>query len=117
MQARTYVCCMHVRTTRIRTDDDGDLPVRLGEGVRCAAPGADDDGAMHGGTGDVAVRVPPQRASFLSGEDDPVGELVAGLDGTLCYVLRPVRPRVPWVVHAEPAKYRDMSPTCAIRTK
>ena len=76
--------------------------MRLREGVGGPAPGVDDDGAVHGGAVEVAVGVPPQRA-FLLGEDDPVGELAAGLDGALRYVRRAVRPWVPRLVHAVPA--------------
>ena len=85
----------------MRTEDDRYLLVRLPEGVGGAAPGVNDDGAVHGGAVEVAVRVPPQRA-FLLGEDDPVRELVAGLDRALSDVRRPVRPRVPRLVHAVP---------------
>ena len=85
------------------TEDDGHLLVRLGVRVGGAALGVDDDGAVHGGAVEVAVRVPPQRA-FFPGEDDPVGEAGAGLDGALRDVLRPVELRVPWLVHAMPVE-------------
>jgi hypothetical protein len=63
---------------------------------------ADDDGTVHGGTVHAAVRVPPQR-SFLLGEDNSVGEIVAGLDWTLCYVRWPIPPWASWLPHAMPA--------------
>jgi len=77
--------------------------VRPGVGVGGAALGVDDDGAVHGGAVEVAVRVPPQRALLL-GEDDLICEVGAGLDGALRDVLWPVRPRVPWLVHAVPVE-------------
>jgi hypothetical protein len=64
--------------------------------------GADDDGAVHGGTVHAAVRMPPQRA-FLLREDDLVGEIVAGLNWTLCYELWPIPPWASWLVHSMPA--------------
>jgi len=73
------------------------------EGEGGSAPGEDDDGAVHGGAVEAGVRVPPQRALLL-GEDDPVGEGGAGLDGALRDVLRPVGPRVPRLIHAVPAR-------------
>jgi len=78
--------------------------VRFLERVGSAAPGADDDGAVHGVPVEIAVRVPPQRA-FFPGEDDLVGEVVAGMDGALRDELRPVGPRVPRLVHAVPAPW------------
>ena len=84
-------------------EDDGHLLVRLCVGVDGAALGVDDDGAVHGGAVEVAVRVPPQRALLL-GEDDLVCEVGAGLDGALRDVLRPVGPRVPRLVHAMPVE-------------
>ena len=84
-----------------RTEDNGNLPVRLREGVGGAAPGMDDDGTVHGGAVEVAVRVPPKRSLFLR-QDDTVGEVAAGADGTLGNVLWPVGPRVAWLVHTMP---------------
>ena len=77
--------------------------MRLGVRVGGAALGVDDDGAVHGGAVEVAVRVPPDRALLLE-EDDPVGEVGAGLDGALRDVLRPVELRVPRLVHAMPVE-------------
>jgi len=82
-------------------EDDGHLLVWPGVGVDRATLRVDDDGAVHGGAVEVAVRVPPQRALLL-GEDDAVGQVGAGLDWALRDVLRPVGPRVPWLVHAVP---------------
>lgn len=96
VQATLYTCIA------LHTEDNGYLLVRLLEGEGGAALGVDDDGAVDGGAVEVAVRVPPQRALFL-GQDDPVREVGAGLDGALRYVLRPIRPRVPRLVHAVPA--------------
>ncbi|TVU28536.1 hypothetical protein EJB05_20057 [Eragrostis curvula] len=88
------------------TEDDGYLLVRLLVGVVGAALGVDDDGAVHGDAVEIAVRVPPERALLL-GEDDTIGEVGAGLDGTLRDVLRPIEPRVPRLVHAMPAFRTD----------
>jgi hypothetical protein len=74
-----------------RTKYDGYFFVWFPEWVGCAMAGADDDGAMHGGTVHAAVRMPLQRA-FLLREDDLVGEIVAGLDWALCYELWPIPP-------------------------
>ena len=65
--------------------------------------GEDDDGAVDGGAVEAGVGVPPERALFL-GEDDAVGEGGAGLDEALRDVLRPVRPRVPRLFLAVPAR-------------
>lgn len=66
----------------MHTEDDRYLLVRLLEGEGGAELGVDDNGAMDGGAVVVAVRVPPERALFLR-KDDGVGEVSAGLDGTL----------------------------------
>ena len=85
------------------TEDDWHLLVGLDVRVGGAALGVDDDGAMHGGAVEVAVRVPPDRA-LLVGEDDPVGEFGAGPDGALRDELRAVEPGVAWLVHAVPVE-------------
>jgi len=51
----------------------------------------------------AGVGVPPEHALFL-GKDDAVGEGGAGLDEALRDVLRPVRPRVPRLFLAVPAR-------------
>ena len=53
--------------------------------------------------GGAVVGVPPEHALFL-GKDDAVGEGGAGLDEALRDVLRPVRPRVPRLFLAVPAR-------------
>ncbi len=85
----------------VYTKDDGYLLVWLLEGEGGAALGVDDDGAVDGGAVEVAVRVPPQRALLLE-QDHLVGEVTAWPDRALRDELRPVRPRVPWLVHAVP---------------
>jgi hypothetical protein len=86
----------------VRTEYDGYFSVWFRERVGCTMTGTDDDGAVHGGTVHGGVRMPPQGA-FLLREDDSVGEIVAGLDWTLCYVLWPIPPWASWLIHAMPA--------------
>ena len=83
------------------TEYDGYLLVWLLEGEGGSELGVDDNGAVDCGAVEVAVRVPPERTLFLR-QDDPVGEVAAGADGTLGDVLRPVGPRVAWLVHTMP---------------
>ena len=87
-------------------EQDDRLAVGLGERVRAGA-GADDEGAVHGGAQEGAVRVPPQRA-LLPGHAEPVRVAAARPDRALRHHRRAVRPRRAPLEHAVPACTRRL---------
>jgi hypothetical protein len=73
-------------------EDDGLLPVGLGERVGLdAALGTDDERAIDGSAEEGDVGVPPQR-TLLCRHVEPVGVVAAGLDRALRHHHRTVRP-------------------------
>lgn len=79
----------HNRSESMTTEHDDEFLEGVWEGVARSAPGANDDGAMDGGSIEVVVRVPPN-GSFLGGEDDGVGETGSRLNGALRDELRAI---------------------------
>ena len=90
----------------VRTEDDGDLLVRGGEGVGDAELGEDDEGAVDGGAEPGDVGVPPQGAA-LPGHREVVHVALPRLDRALRDVRRPVRPPGPHLPDAVPARTHE----------
>ena len=57
--------------------------------------------AMNGGTGPVAVGMPPN-GSFLVRQNNFVSEICPWFDWALRHVVWPIRPWIPWLLHSMP---------------
>lgn len=88
-----------------RTEDEDFLFVRLRERISRAEGGLYNDCAVDGGTGPIAVRMPPE-SPLLRSEQDLVSEVGPRRDRTLRDVLGPVKPWVPRLFNAVPASIK-----------
>lgn len=77
--------------------------MRLGERVLALLRGIYDDGTMDSGSIPLAVSMPPKGA-FLCREDDLLGKLGSWLNRALRDIIRSVRPWIPWLRNAMPAR-------------
>jgi len=94
---------MHQMLHSSCTYDNGDLLVRLREGIRGGAMSwADDESPVQGCAQAGDMSMPPQGA-FVSGDVEPVGEVAAWQDGALGDHGHPVRPAVEPLLHSMPA--------------
>lgn len=75
--------------------------MRLGKRVRNTELRQNDDGAMHGGSLPIYMRMPP-KSSSLPHEGKIVNIALTGLNRALCDISRPVRPPGPQLPNAMP---------------